>query len=185
MIVKQRPILMKPEMVRATLAGIKTVTRRTDLRWLKAEPGSLIWVKETWAVGAGYDGLPPSNIPSARGIKRHFLADGPKPTWAGRTRVSIHMPKAFTRLWLEVVSVREELVREITEDDARREGFTSEPQPGRLNGKPATMAFFDPMSWFVATWTGIHGSSGPSSWSSNPRVARIEFKRVDRPEATR
>src|SRR3569623_1550158 len=181
----QRPRLMRGPLVRATLEDLKDVTRRLDMRWLKAKPGDLIWVKETWAVGRGYDGVAPRDLPgptkSESTIKLHRLADGEKPDWAGQTRVSIHMPKWVCRLWLEVVSVRAERLQDITEEDARREG--AKFHDGRGVGHSGwrldeTDVFPTARDAFFGIWRRLHGDA---SLLSNPSVARIEFKRAERP----
>jgi len=180
-----RPLLMRGPLVRATHADLKTVTRRLDMRWLQAKPGDLIWVKETWAVGRGYDGVAPRDLPgptkSESTIKLHRLADGEKPDWAGQTRVSIHMPKWVCRLWLEVVSVRAERLQDITEEDARREG--AKFHDGRGVGHSGwrldeTDVFPTARDAFFGIWRRLHGEA---SLLSNPSVARIEFKRAERP----
>lgn len=140
--------------------------------------GTKLWVRETWAVGRGYDELSPSDLPPGGSvkIKLHNLADGPKPDWAGKTRVSIHMPRWASRLTLEVTEVRIEHVNAISTEDARAEGFSSDPIAGKLNGKPAMLCFFDPLQWFAATWDGINGDRAP--WKSSPWVWIVGFKVV-------
>lgn len=218
---KQFPLLMRPELVRATLAGLKTVTRRLDLRWLQAQPGDLIWVKETWRTTAGLDGLSPVAIAKAAKEAGYspwapieYVADGHRDNWEpnfhrtpeemkpGRTRVSIHMPKWASRLWLEVASVREEALQDIAEEDALREGVEPtffreawsvlrkdgggyecfvEPTPSddivafvHMPAKVLSTA----RDVFARLWDQINPGK---PWAANPRLARIEFKRVDRP----
>lgn len=167
-------LLFSAAMAKAVVEGRKTVTRRLDRRLRKAQPGDLLLGKETWAVDRIYDGFPPSNVTgNPEGV--YYLADGPKPGHAGKTRVSIHMPDWACRIRARIVSVREESLQSITEEDARAEGFSSEPVPGLLKGKPATMAFFEPRAWFVALWNGIHGAERGRSWEDNPSVVRVEF----------
>jgi len=193
--VKQWPMLMRGPLVRAVLYGSKTVTRRLDLRWLKVAPGSLLYTNETWAVPFAHDGVPPRAVPGYARI--HYLADGPKPWWAGKTRVSLFMQPRFARLWLEVVSVREERVQDITEEDAKREGLTGLTKDGSLvkwgipdrdgwpgtddDGWPWTDWNADPRAAFRRLWDSINGTKPGCAWADNPLVARIEFKRVERP----
>lgn len=178
MSVKQRPLLMKPDMVRATLDGIKVVTRRLDLRWLKAESGSLIWVKEGWRTKHLYDGAPPRAVPPD--AKIYYVADEVDGSGLIK-RSSLFMPKWASRIWLEVVSVREERVQDITEDDAKCEGARFHDGRGvghsgwRLDYKEVYPTARDA---FFGLWVTIHGEP---SLRSNPLVARIEFKRIERP----
>lgn len=182
-------------MVRAILAGAKTQTRRvvkpehlrgsqlvTDVLdmlgpQLRAEaarycpygqPGDRLWVRETFTAykvdahekvttyraddhGQGHDDLPP-------GVK-----------W----KPSIHMPRKASRIALEIVSVRAERLKSISEQDAISEGVD------------ASMPFLWSMDeWqnrtpniarYAGLWELINGGG---SWDSNPWVWVIKFKRV-------
>lgn len=151
--IKERPILFSAPMVRALLDGRKTQTRRVvkwkfgpngtpatpietvdqfaDLVQGLAEnlsgdpvpfaackcpygvPGDRLWVRETWQDIGCED--------RTEYIYLASVADGHHPpTW----RPSIHMPRAASRITLEVVSVRVERVRDISEADAIAEGFS-------------------------------------------------------------
>jgi len=201
---KQHPLLMKGPLVRATLEGRKTVTRRLDTRWLKAKPCDLIWVKETWRTVASLDRSSASKIAQSAtdaGYRRpwapiEYVADSHRDNWLdnfdgqgepkpGRTRVSIHMPKWASRLWLEVVTVRAERLQDITEEDARREGIFQD-------GAGAWRGFLDEVNgrWtthgtareaFRDLWWSIHGNEEGHRWDDSPTVVRIEFKRAERP----
>src|SRR5690242_7944428 len=91
---KERPILMRGEMVRAILEGRKTQTRRlvkpqpdsmlrgepfwnigglrlapeahNPLACPYGKPGDSLWVRETWSPEYYFTGVPPSKIPEAR-----------------------------------------------------------------------------------------------------------------------
>jgi hypothetical protein len=86
------------------------------------------------------------------------------------------MPRWASRLTLEISGIRIQRVNAISADDARAEGFSSDPIPGRVNGKPATVCFFDPLQWFAALWDGINGERGP--WKSAPWVWAVSFRVV-------
>lgn len=198
---KQWPMLMRGPLVLRTLAGAKDVTRRLDMRWLRAKPGDLIWIKETFALEHDFNKEGPSQAVGRTSLI-HFLADGPKPVWAGKTRVSIHLPKAFARLWLAVVSVREERVQDITKEDARREGVEPyisqeswsvlrkdgsgydcfvEPEPDEEIAAfvhvPAR-ELIDAKGRFATLWEEINGRRPGCRWMDNPAVARVEFARI-------
>jgi len=189
---REFPVLFMPGMVRAILNVLpgswpaqpvdpskpwKWQTRRLGAQWTKRRPGDRLWVKETWCVGAGYDGFPPSELPAnLRGICLHYLADGEKPSWAGKTRVSIHMVRRASRLLVEVMAVRREPVSQISEEDGRAEGFRL--RPCLINGERGQiMDFMDftARGGFCRAWCGMHGND---SWTREDTVAVISFKRI-------
>ena len=58
-----------------------------------------------------------------RGISRFwYLADNDEPLYGLKWKPSIHMPKAAARIWLKVKQVRVERLKDITEEDAEKEG---------------------------------------------------------------
>lgn len=134
-----KPILFNTDMVRALLAGRKTVTRRVvkpqpdehlttgeNALELLAEacapyrPGDLLYVRETWT----QDG-------DVYRYKAGFCDQNRK--W----RPSIHMPKEAARIFLRVTDVRVERLQDITElDILEKEGLSLDfPQP-----KPSYMS---------------------------------------------
>lgn len=188
---KERPILFSTPMVRAIVEGRKTVTRRVAKlphgsevwaeRARKPEqicpygvPGDRLWVRETWALLTG------------NGHRYVYRADGddPRTGWedvpAERRprmvwRPSIHMPRAVSRITLEVVSVRVERLHDITEEDARAEGImTGVPLNATINGEPGTVWVFDPVKAFQMLWDEINGKRAP--WLTNPWVWRVDFR---------
>lgn len=106
-------------------SGDKTRTRRVHspdasrpLRW---ELGDLIWVRETWARssdGAAYYAADYMHTPGGAPELGELGA-----RW--RWRPSIHMPRELARIWLVVTLVGVERLGDITEDEARREGYDS------------------------------------------------------------
>ncbi|MEK9646497.1 MAG: hypothetical protein VW547_13230 [Alphaproteobacteria bacterium] len=144
-------------------------------------PGDRLWVRETHAqAGTG---------------RVFYRADDG--TTAPRWTPAIHMPRALSRIDLEVTAVRVERLQDITEEDARAEGVCRENVPAMLpsiavlaaqareviHGTGHTSA--DPTVWpvardyrdlFMLAWTAINGER--ASWQSNPWVWAIDFKRV-------
>jgi hypothetical protein len=185
---KERPILFNAPMVRALLAGAKTQTRRVAkglaLEWLSegftpefvadyqnrlcpyGQPGDRLWVRETWAQPTSLDPGPTfyrADYPS--GVPRGFQNVPPASeiTW----KPSIHMPRALSRITLEIVSVRVERLQDISEVDAIAEGCVSSINlPG---GRFANENY----AWL---WEQINGDG---SWEANPWVWVVEFKRVE------
>ena len=161
---KERPILFSAPMVRALLAGTKTVTRRLDERWARAQPGDRIWVKETWAADAAWDIYKPTNIPETATMV--YLADNaivrPRANFArGKTRVSLFMRRWMSRLTMELTSVCVEPLQDITEEDARAEGVEDGAN--------------DPRELYAALWDSINPKA---PWASNPPVVRLAFVRL-------
>jgi len=176
---KERPILFSGPMVRAILDGRKTMTRRV-VKWKYGEngtpacpiesvdrfadivqglaenlsgdpvpfceakcpfgvPGDRLWVRETW-----------QDIGAADRPEYVYAADG---EWSGKWRPSIHMPRWASRITLEVVSVRVDRLEDISEEDAKAEGYASADE---FLGAP----------WAV--------SVGPNPW-----VWVVEFRRMN------
>lgn len=126
--------------------------------------------------------------------------DGSEAIW----RSPIHMPRWASRITLEIVSVRVERLQEISEEDAIAEGFEARPFPGpwwqgymEHDGRliHQQRCGEEPPDWMIepkrmsdtkhldrsavdgfrSIWFDLHGGD---SWSSNPWVWVIEFRRV-------
>ncbi|NOK05795.1 hypothetical protein HNV27_30205 [Myxococcus xanthus] len=169
------------------------------------QPGDRLWCKETWRTAAKLDGQSPTAIAKActdLGYRSpwaplQYEADGARVNWneadwgqAGKTRVSIHMPRWASRLTLEMVSVRFERLHDITDEDAKAEGLTCLSKDGGRTWKygipdrdgwpgtddtgwPWTDWDVSPRVAFRRLWSSIYG---PESWERNDWVARGEFR---------
>ena len=189
---KERPILMAGEMVRATLAGRKTQTRRV----IKPQPelapdGKWDWKpRGKWAGAIGKNGQhnlrcpygQPGDVLWVRECFSPYLyrdgcwywADGNVAAYdATKPKPSIYMPRWASRILLEVVDVRVERVQEISEEDAMAEGVEWKEYAGLANKTAKKL--------FRTLWDKINGKKHP--WKSNPWVWRVEFKMV--PDCTR
>jgi len=153
------------QMVEAILAGVKTQTRRPGEKPPAAE-GDVIWVREAHFLGpaAGWD-APRTVSPDNPAVACYYRAgwNGPAP---GRWRRSLYMPRWATRIFLAVTNVREEQLRDITEEGARQEGVSLS------EGGSA----FDV---FAALWDSIYAERG-GGWEANPRVWRVTFQETER-----
>lgn len=121
--------------------------------------GDHLWVRETWA--KDYDD---SSVRYMADIKHPDKAN-----YANRTRrgwkLSIYMPRAFSRITLEITKIRTERLQEITQKDAMKEGYDFS-----ASGSASAI------EWFKTLWDSINGKKYP--WESNPWVWVIEFRRI-------
>lgn len=109
---KDRPILFSAPMVRAILDNKKTMTRRIyKPRFDSWQVGDRLWVRETYAI-TRLGGKYPTTV--------HYKADEiPSAKW----KPSIFMPRKLSRILLEITELKRELLRDVSEADALREGF--------------------------------------------------------------
>lgn len=166
--------------------------------------GDRIWVRETWGVVShafSDDGLMIDWVPDRPSTAIHempfgngyysgyaiYAADGDF-TWGdddgyedGRScwKPSIHMPRAASRILLEITDVRVERLNAISEEDATAEGVP--PAGSLLPDYPGT--FLTPKGDFATAkvafqrlWESIYGEE---SWKANGWVWVISFKRVE------
>jgi hypothetical protein len=176
-------------MVRALLAGTKTQTRRAIHGPVEAarnrfgQPGERLWVRESffafgrWETrfnaGKGRDERYFVDLTLASGQRWRYEADegpgadpqarreaGAAPAW--HKRPALFMPRAASRLALEIVSVRIERLQEISAGDALAEGIV----PGTVD---------DPVLAYRAVWERING---PDSWDADPPVWVVEFRQL-------
>ncbi|SVM16215.1 hypothetical protein [Klebsiella pneumoniae] len=168
--------------------------------------GDRIWVRETWGVvshESDEDGRIQPWTPDRPATVIHempfgngyysghaiYAADGDF-TWGdddgyedGRScwKPSIHMPRAASRILLEITDVRVERLNAISEEDAEAEGIDMEAlydsqdcydciADHNMTGRPTVTGAFKYL------WESIYGEEG---WKSNPWVWVIEFKRVE------
>jgi hypothetical protein len=88
---------------------------------------------------------------------------------------SIHMPRAASRINLEIVRVGVERLQDISEADAYAEGVTiPDHYKFASNGRPEDRN--EARVTYKALWESING---PGSWDLNPWVWVVEFKKVN------
>lgn len=181
---RERPIIMSAESVRATIAGRKTMTRRA----VRPQPerdfapieiaelltgiplgqircpfpvGCRLWVKEggVWC-----------DIGFEQSVA--YRADGePDESWCRpvRWKSPIYMPRWASRLTLEIVSVRVERLQAISLDDAIAEAAGPGEHPCE-----------DAIRYFVDAWDRLNAKRG-YPWASNPWVWALTFRPLDPP----
>lgn len=194
---KERPILFSGPMVRALLDGRKTQTRRVikpqpehglhpcgwvSSGWALASaptdvcpihgctcdevkcpfgiPGDRLYVRETWAQGISY-------TPSLRRIAYRATEPDLDATW----KPSIHMPRAASRISLEITEVRVERLQAITPADAEAEGITVE-QAARFIFNQVDIAPL--VQKYRELWNGLNATRG-YGWDANPWVWALTF----------
>lgn len=195
---RERPILFSASMCRALLSGTKTQTRRVcklDYREAMPEPeyqsllrccpygqpGYRLWVRETWGTCDFFNTTAPRDLPHFAPIK--YFADGSiVGATAGyglirKARPSIHMPRQFSRILLEIVAVRIERLRAISEADALAEGVIEGDGDfaGCFSVPTQAMSGTTAKECYARLWDQING---PGAWESNPFVWCLTFRRV-------
>lgn len=92
----------------------------------------------------------------------------------------IHMPRAASRILLEIISVRVERLNQISEADCWAEGIGA--VDGMLDdleiirlAKSMGRCFEDAAPTFAALWESVYGAG---SWAANPWCWALEFRRV-------
>jgi len=198
--------IIKPQPERRVIDGVGPMLtfskpRGTD-RWLwpnakdavlascrYGQPGDRLWVRETFCLESNFnvdcvEAYPPPHD-DGRPIQwhedvdygrwwhqPHYAATDPEPELeyedregpGVRWKPSIHMPRWVSRTLLEVTAVRAERAQSISEADALAEGV------GNLyDHLPTARERFE---WL---WRSINGDE---SWTANPWVWVIEFKRI-------
>lgn len=182
---KEIPILMSTQMVRAILAGRKTMTRRVikqlpvtvQRQYSHSDNGKHYWKEGVNGVVEFGFRCPYGKVGDRLWVRESWTwIDGPigsgayffkadDQVKAEKFRPSIHMPKEACRIWLKVTDVRVERLQDISEEDAKAEGVeTLGLYPGydiSSKGK------------FEGLWNLINGDD---AWDTNPWVWVIGFK---------
>jgi hypothetical protein len=140
------------------------------------QAGHTLWVRETWARddedGALMYRADLGRDMSADAWEQGRLEGVPRYRW----RPSIHMPRAASRIALDVTGVRVERLNDISEADALAEGVTPKWEPGcsgRLMEALGGVSFRPAASAYADLWEQING---PGSWSANPWVWVLAFR---------
>lgn len=186
--VRERGILFSRPMVEALLASRKTQTRRAVRGHGAAEPdprsnpfgapGDRLWVRETYAAFGHWtrrwnpakerEEWAFADLTPATGRRWRFDHDAPDvdgtrdaaapPRW--HKRPALFMPRAASRILLEIVAVRSERLLQVSAADALAEGVA-----------PSA----DPVAAYRAVWEGINGAG---SWEADPLVWVVTFRRL-------
>lgn len=196
-----KPMLMNTEMVKAILAGRKTVTRRlikpqpknkpvfiiagtptkyigkwfdeiSDKYWTPpCHTGDVLYVRETWCKG------------SLNGGADQYFYKADDNDFHCQWRPAIHMPKEAARIFLRVIDVRVEHLKGVTLDDAIAEGCQ-----GKFIGRGECVGAgweILPEDEFADVWNSAikKADLDKYGWEANPWVWVIEFERIGQEEA--
>lgn len=170
-------------MVLAIGRGDKRQTRRLASSPLaKRQPGTILWVRETFRFDAELDGVKPSEAPKLAAVR--YEADGSvrrdfqNTFTSGKLRPAIHMPRFAARYGLRLEAVRTEPVQAISEADAIAEGLVWRPAPFEAwSAMPDENwpLFRDPRRSYAGLWRHLHKKEG-QRWEDNPLVAVLSFE---------
>lgn len=184
---KERGVLMQPDMALASYEDRKTNTRRIidpqpfhdgddgKLIWsqgreLRTElcpyglPGDRLWVREPWRTAGIHNKKPPRDLPNNSERKAYiwYEADGKAPYYfdGGKYRHARFMCRWMSRTLLELLEVRIERLQNISDEDAVAEG----------------MVIDDAKYDYQKLWDRINGKG---AWDANPYVWVVVFKRIN------
>jgi hypothetical protein len=134
---------------------------------VESQVGDRLWVKETTWHYQGSDSW-------------HYSATEEPPVhsrWYGGQRPSIFMPRAISRITLEITEVRAQRVQDISEEDAKAEGVSPKGQI-RLSPKGRWIDVSICRLAFRHLWDHIYAGRG-FGWDANPWVRALTFRRVE------
>lgn len=157
--------------------------------------GDRLWVRETFVLESNVedekppfnDGRPIQQTGDERDgfgwLQAHYRATDPAPELSCdrhdgpccHWKSPILMPRWASRLALEITEVRVQRLQEITEQDARAEGF--EPRPAGYGDRGHVIITY--RTGFVRSWDRINSKKHP--WESNPWIWVLTFKAILNP----
>lgn len=167
-----QPLNLAADQARKLLdGGVSQIRLRPGAMADRIEAGSLVWLREPWAMMPWADRLAPTAAlqklvqgkPFADDL--HFLADGIKPDEFGITRFARTLPRSLSRAFLRVTDVENDQLQRWTAADEAALGMTRDDYIAAWSATARAVASFggDP--------TGLR-------WADNPRVRIITFRLV-------
>ena len=162
--------------------GLDTNITPENVQWKSA--GDRLWVRETWQhnIGNGPPIIYRADHGAAQSVYEADLATGAWKVAVSGWRPSIFMPRAASRILLEITDVRVQRLQEISDEDARAEGIEYSEGYSVRQHAHVGLAEGDwipnapPIPSFRSLWDTIHG---PGSWDANPWVWAITFQRLE------
>lgn len=150
--------------------------------WRSDAPQRVAYAADGWCGAVGNDGAGGRIFLQHGWLSKYATAEvgayyGER-AYGMRWRPSIHMPRWASRISLEVTGVRVERLQEIAEEDAKAEGVLL-PEAATAKQDTADVHGLLPYrAVFAACWDSINGKRPGASWSANPWVWVIEFRRL-------
>lgn len=166
--------------------------------------GDHLWVREAWGIYQRSDCMPSGKPYDGAYIYRATDTIPDIPDYAivkkFKWHPSIHMPRKFSRVTLEITDIKVERIQDITEEDAIKEGIEGEEYDQTIvlkdySNKDSKNKFDGQwfQSWsedlgnyidedeickisFHTLWDSLNGKKYP--WASNPWVWCLEFKKL-------
>lgn len=143
------------------------------------QPGDRLWVRETFGMiecGHGRDVMTDDGLSGMV-----YRADGqPKSDTFEGWEPSIFMPRALSRITLDVVGVRAERLHAITDVGACAEGIYGAPSglhgDNRWTWDGDVGHYVTPREAYRFLWDDINGAKPGRRWHDNPWVWVITFK---------
>lgn len=127
------------------------------------KPGDQLWVRETYWIDDEDSAIIYRADKNADIVDTNRHETGStKYNW----KPSIFMPRAASRITLDITGVRVERLQDISEADAAAEG---------VSAKHTGDAHYTAREAYAVLWESING---PGSWDLNPWVWVIEFKKA-------
>lgn len=138
--------------------------------------GDVLWVRETFGHnGLGYYRYKALYTEDGTGYKHGFE----------KWKPSIHMPFEAARIFLEITNVRVQRLQSIGKQDALREGIQGRVELEDTRHEKdyyqynfGGERYQSAVDAFSALWQSINGEQ---SWTANPWVWVVEFKRINKP----
>lgn len=139
--------------------------------------GDRLWIKEGYRIELNLGQDTDGNWSDADGLFSYFYkadCSNPEGWGAGGWKSAVHMPRAASRIAIEITNIRIEQLQEITKADAIAEG--APPSHWSIDCISREFGFPDfSRSWFAQTWDQINKKY---PWSDNPWVWVVEFKYI-------
>jgi hypothetical protein len=148
-------------------------------------PGDNLWCRETWAEVWMQDQhkFPGTIVYRADDNATDEMLDENEAVVPMKWRPSIFMPRAASRITLEITGIRVERLDDISEKDAIAEGVRQSPISKGYWWDYSTndiqAVCMTARQSYRTLWESINGAG---SWQSNPFVWVIEFRRIETEE---